>query len=330
MTVQAGNAFFGVVAIGRNEGERLKRCLHSALNATPHVVYVDSGSQDGSVAFARSVGADVVELDTSIPFTAARARNAGFQRLKERVPALEFVQFVDGDCEFAGGWLEQAAAFLRASPKAAVACGRRRERYPERSIYNRLCDAEWNTPVGRALACGGDAMMRAQAFEDAHGFREDLIAGEEPELCLRMRERGGEIWRLDAEMTRHDAAMTRFAQWWGRSVRAGHAFAEGAALHGKSPQRHWVRESRSSWFWGAGLPMAALLAAAIVGPWGLLLFLAYPLQFLRMLGRSNDDASLKVPRTFFLLLGKFPEVLGQLRYWRNRVARRRSLLIEYK
>jgi len=330
MKVQAGGAAFGVVAIGRNEGERLKRCLHSALNTTPHVVYVDSGSQDGSVTFAHSVGVDVVELDTSIPFTAARARNAGFRRLTELVPALEFVQFVDGDCEFASGWLAEAASFLRGMPKAAVACGRRRERHPERSIYNRLCDAEWNTPVGIALACGGDAMMRTQAFGAVGGFREDLIAGEEPELCLRLRQQGWEIWRLDAEMTLHDAAMTRFAQWWRRSERAGHAFAEGAALHGKSPQRHWVRESRSAWFWGAAVPVAALLAAALFGPWALLLLLAYPLQFLRMLARSTDEASLKVPRAFFLLLGKFPEMLGQVRYWKNRAARRRSLLIEYK
>lgn len=330
MTVQAIEAVFGVVAIGRNEGERLKRCLHSALSTTPHVVYVDSGSQDGSVVFARSVDVDVVELDTSTPFTAARARNAGFRRLKELVPAVEFVQFVDGDCEFASGWLAEAAAFLLATPKAAAACGRLRERHPERSIYNRLCDAEWNTPIGRALACGGIAMMRADPFDQVQGFREGLIAGEEPELCLRLRRGGWEIWRLDAEMAWHDAAMTRFGQWWRRSERAGHAYAEGSALHGKSPERHWVRESRSSWFWGAGLPVAALLAASLFGSWGLLLLLAYPLQFLRMLTRSTDEASLKVPRAFFLLLGKFPEMLGQVRYWKNRAARRRSLLIEYK
>jgi GT2 family glycosyltransferase len=330
VTVDASAVGFGVVAIGRNEGERLKRCLHAALHATPHVVYVDSGSQDGSVAFARSIGVEVVELDTRIPFTAARARNAGFSRLTEQFPALEFVQFVDGDCEFASGWLEEAASYLRATPRAAVACGRLRERHPERSIYNRLCDAEWNTPVGRAQACGGIAMVRARAFDQVHGFREDLIAGEEPELCLRLRRDGWEIWRLEAEMAWHDAAMTRFSQWWRRTERAGHAFAEGAALHGRSSQRHWVRESRSSWFWGAGLPVAALFASAVFGAWGLLLLLAYPLQFLRMMNRSSDEASLRVPRAFFLLLGKFPEVLGQMRYWKNRLMRRRSVLIEYK
>jgi GT2 family glycosyltransferase len=330
MTVPSSAGGFGVVAIGRNEGERLKRCLHSALQATPHVVYVDSGSHDGSIAFARSVGAEVVELDTSIPFTAARARNAGFWCLAERFPTLEFVQFVDGDCEFASNWLTRADAYLRATPTAAVVCGRRRERHPERSLYNRLCDAEWDTAVGLALACGGDAMMRMAAFQQVRGFREGLIAGEEPELCLRLRREGWEIWRIDAEMTLHDAAMTRFSQWWRRTERAGHAFAEGAALHGKSPQRHWVRESRSSWFWGAGLPVATLLASSAFGAWGLLILLAYPLQFLRMLKRSTDKASLRIPRAFFLLLGKFPEVLGQMRYWKNRLTRRRSLLIEYK
>src|SRR5689334_4384058 len=71
----------GVVAIGRNEGERLRVCLESALRASPDVVYVDSGSTDGSVAMAKQLGVHVVELDLTIPFTAARARNAGFEKL---------------------------------------------------------------------------------------------------------------------------------------------------------------------------------------------------------------------------------------------------------
>jgi glycosyltransferase involved in cell wall biosynthesis len=68
----------GLVAIGRNEGERLRRCLISAQGVYDHVVYVDSGSSDDSVALAESFGAVVVVLDTARPFTAARARNAGF------------------------------------------------------------------------------------------------------------------------------------------------------------------------------------------------------------------------------------------------------------
>ena len=63
------------------------------------IVYVDSGSNDGSVQRARHLGADVIELDMRVPFTAARARNVGFRRLREISPDIEYVQFVDGDCE---------------------------------------------------------------------------------------------------------------------------------------------------------------------------------------------------------------------------------------
>jgi glycosyltransferase involved in cell wall biosynthesis len=218
---------FGVVAIGRNEGDRLKRCLASALCAAA-VVYVDSGSTDGSVAWATATGVDVVVLQGY--FTAARARNAGFIRLNEIAPSLEFVQFLDGDCELLEDWPQQAISFLERHEKVCAVFGRRRERFPDRSIYNRLCDKEWNTPIGEALAFGGDVMIRAQTLGDAGGYREDLIAGEEPELCVRLRSHGNHIWRLDFDMTMHDANIVRFGQWWRRNVRSGYAFAQGAHL----------------------------------------------------------------------------------------------------
>ena len=191
----------GVVAIGRNEGERLRRCLTSVVERAGVVVYVDSGSTDDSVEMARGLGAMVVDLDRTTPFTAARARNAGLATLREAAPGLELVQFVDGDCEVAAGWLELAARQLDAEPQVAVVCGRRRERHPEASIYNRLCDIEWDTPVGYADACGGDALMRVAALAEVGGYDPDLIAGEEPDLCLRLRQRGWKVLRMDAEMT---------------------------------------------------------------------------------------------------------------------------------
>ena len=177
--------YLGVVVIGRNEGERLRRCLSAVCVRNVTVVYVDSNSTDGSSELARTQGAEVVELDLSQPFTAARARNAGFARLEQIDADVRFVQFVDGDCELVDGWLAQASGVLEERPEVAVVCGRRRERFPEQSIYNRLADLEWNTPVGEAKYCGGDAMMRVAAFRQVGGFNPDLIAGEEPELCVR-------------------------------------------------------------------------------------------------------------------------------------------------
>lgn len=315
----------GVVAIGRNEGERLRRCLQSVLPAVTAAVYVDSGSSDGSTRMAAGMGADVVELDMSRPFTAARARNEGFRRLLARHPDIDFVQFVDGDCEIVEGWLDSARDYLEQQPSHAVVCGRRRERHPERSFYNRMCDEEWNTPVGEALYCGGDALMRAAALQAVGGYRDSLIAGEEPELCVRLRQKGWRIHRLDHEMTLHDAAMTRFSQWWKRAVRSGHAYAEGAWLHGAPPERHWVREIRRIWFWGLALPLSIGLAVIGLGMWGALLALVYPLQWLRLTWRSGSARA-----SAYMLLGKFAEAWGVMKFHLSRWRGVTGPIIEYK
>ena len=204
----------GAVVIGRNEGERLKRCLRSILMQIETAVYVDSGSTDGSVEFARSLGVTVVDLDMSRPFSAGRARNAGFTALTETRPDVAFVQFIDGDCELCDGWVDRATAFLTERPEYAMVAGRVKERNPENSIYNELCDMEWNLPVGESLSSGGIFMARAEAFKAVGGFNAGMIAGEEPEYCYRLRRAGWRIYNLDALMTLHDADMRRFSQWW--------------------------------------------------------------------------------------------------------------------
>jgi GT2 family glycosyltransferase len=319
------------IVIGRNEGARLLRCLETLRQQVGRIVYVDSGSRDGSVAAARDLGAVVVELDTTQPFTAARARNAGFAALGADLP--DYVQFVDGDCEVRPEWIGTAAAFLESHPEVAVVCGRRRERFPEASVYNRLCDAEWDTPIGEARACGGDALMRVTAFTAVGGYDPTLIAGEEPEMCLRMREKGWRIWRLDAEMVLHDAAMLRFGQWWKRSRRAGFAAAQDAAMHGAGSTG--ATQQRRALIWGLGLPLLALAASWAV-PGGWLLWLLWPLQiarlaqrFARETGQGRFDRA-AWERAFFLTLGKFPEVLGNFEYLRGRALRTKAQLIEYK
>ncbi len=329
----------GVVAIGRNEGDRLVRCLTAAVAQAGVVVYVDSGSTDGSVAFARSLGVEVVELDLSTPFTAARARNAGFKRLIGVAPAVEFVQFVDGDCELVAGYLTRAIAAFEGKDKLAVVSGRRRERHPEASVYNRLCDMEWDTPIGVVKSCHGDAMMRRQAFEQVGGFDDTLIAGEEPELCVRLRARGWTLERIDAEMTLHDAAMSRLSQWCKRMVRAGHAYAEGADKHGGAPEFHNVKQVRSALAWGLVYPLVelGLIAGAFFMPmlWiavvlMMLMGLAQILKVARYRQRRGDSIGHALLYGFATMKGKLPLALGILKYKRNKRLGRRSGLIEYK
>jgi glycosyltransferase involved in cell wall biosynthesis len=324
----------GVVLIGRNEGNRLKKCLLSVLSEAIAVVYVDSGSTDGSVALARSLGVHVVDLDLSIPFTAARARNTGFEYLLQVEPNIEFVQFVDGDCQVVQGWLELAVQELISRPDVVVVCGRRREEFPGNSIYNRLCNIEWDTPIGEAKACGGDAMMRVLALKQVGGYNPTLIAGEEPELCVRLRQAGGKILRVNAEMTLHDAQITHFNQWWKRSQRAGHAYAEGSWLHGHPPERHWVKESRSIWFWGLLLPLLAIATTWLTSGLSILLLLiVYAILGYKVYkstlnqGFKSDDAILY---SLFCMLGKFPQMQGQVQFQLSRLLKRQRTLIEYK
>lgn len=319
----------GIVVIGRNEGPRLAACLRSL---GPHIhstVYVDSGSTDGSPEMAEGMGAIVERLDMMQPFTAARARNAGCARLAAAALGLGYIQFVDGDCELAEGWLDDARAFLDANRDVAIVAGRRRERRPEASVYNAMTDREWDVPAGEQQECGGDFLVRSEAFEAVGGFNPTLIAGEEPELCVRLRAAGWRIFRIASEMTRHDAAMTRFSQWWRRNVRGGHAFAEVARMHANSPHGIWKRSVSRACIWGGVIPATALATAAM-HPAGLLLLGIYPLQVARMAMRQGAGQADNWAHATFLVLGKFPEMQGVASYEWNRLRGRRRQLIEYK
>jgi len=316
------------IAIGRNEGKRLRTCLVS-LGQAARVIYVDSGSTDGSPALARELGAEVVDLDMSQPFTAARARNTGLEALRAAGTRPEFVIFIDGDCELQPGFMAEAMAKMQAEPRAAVVCGRRRERHPDASVYNAQCNREWDTPVGEALACGGDALMRMAALDEVGGYDPGLIAGEEPEMCVRLRGRGWSIWRIDAEMTLHDAAMTTFGQFWKRTRRAGHAFAEGAYMHGAAPEYHFVAETKRAAAWGLALPVVIVLLLLTAPALGILALLLYPVQIARLARRAGGDRT-AWQNAALLTVGKLAEGQGVAEFHLRRLLGRRAGLIEYK
>ncbi len=301
------------VVIGRNEGPRLVRCLQSLHDGGIATVYVDSGSTDDSLAVARRFGADIVELDMATPFTAARARAEGFDRSSNLYPALDYVLFVDGDCEVDRHWPSIARQYLNNHPKTAVVCGRRRERFASASFYNQRIDAEWDTPVGPALACGGDSVMRVAAYRQVGGFDKSMIAGEEPELCARLRAADWQITRLDAAMTVHDAAMFRFGQWWQRAVRSGFGYIQAwNATRKYAGQSLYRREWQRALFWAGLLPAGSILAA-LVEPWALLLWpVGTVLQFCRLTMRDG------VGSAWLSIIGKYGELLGMARYgWRS-------------
>jgi GT2 family glycosyltransferase len=329
----------GVVAIGRNEGERLRRCLASVAGRGLAVAYVDSGSTDGSTDLARALGVEVVELDMSRPFSAARARNAGFDRLRAIAPDLRYVMFLDGDCEMVEGWLPRAEAEMEARPDAAVVCGRLREKSPEHSIYNRLADIEWDTPVGEATACGGIALMRADRFAAVGGFDPTVAAGEEPELCQRLRGHGWTVWRIDADMAWHDLGMTRFREWWRRAHRGGY---NGLDVRTRFPgkDRPFARELARARAWAFGWPIVAVVgttgAGVALGPRAGLLsglaLLALPgLQAIRLAARMRgrvDGWGTALAYGGLNVAGQFANASGQIGYLRDRMLGRTARRVE--
>ena len=314
----------GAVVIGRNEGDRLKACLRSLVPLCARVVYVDSGSGDDSVAFARSLGVTVVELDTSTPFTAARARNAGFEALLAG-GELDLVQFVDGDCKVEPGWLEAGVTALAERPDLGLVTGWRSEIHPLASVYNQMCQVEWRRPAGPISACGGDMMVRVTGFRKAGGFDPTVIAAEDDEFCLRLAEAGWKLERLPVEMTLHDAAMTRFGQWWQRAKRAGHGFAQLNRMH----PPHFQREKLRVWVYGLILPLILLLGLFVSG-WIVLAVLAiYALSFWKT-WRGLRGQPMAVRQAALLTVAKIPNLLGMLTYQRRRRKGEDMRIIEYK
>jgi len=328
------NSLLGIVAIGRNEGERLQRCIDSALHTTSHVVYVDSGSSDDSVSYCQQNNIVVVCLDMSQPFTAARARNEGFDALIAAYPNVEFIQFIDGDCELQMTWVPDALNVLTQQTDVAIVCGRRRERFPEASVYNALCDIEWDTPVGYADACGGDFMVKRMVYTAVNGFNPAVIAGEEPELCYRIRQAGHHIMRLDTEMTLHDANMMTSKQWWLRVKRAGYAYALVSGLHIGDAEKIWLKPTVSALAWGACLPLMIVISSLCFSAWlgfGLLsgyLLLAYRVyRATQMRVKQPNDA---MAYTLATVVGKFAEAQGVLKCFYERMIGRQANIIEYK
>jgi GT2 family glycosyltransferase len=319
----------GAVVIGRNEGSRLKRCLTSIAPQVAHLVYVDSGSRDDSAAYAHSIGAKTVELDTDTPFTAARARNAGFEALMDMADC-DFVQFIDGDCGVEPAWIAKASAQLDADPTLGLVTGWRSEIYPDNSIYNALCDVEWHRPAGLIAACGGDMMVRAAAFDDIGGFDPTVIAAEDDEFCQRLSASQWKLLRIPEPMTQHDANMLHFGEWWKRAERSGHGFAQVADLH----QGYFAPERKRVIVFGGILPVLALIGLLFSWKLLFLVILAYGTSFGRtILGLKKngiEERPLLYQLSGLLSLSKLPNMLGMIRYYWRKHAGRDMRLIEYK
>ncbi len=299
------------------------------------IIYVDSGSIDDSVRMAHGLGVTVVELDTSKPFSAARARNEGFASLISDYPGLRFVQFLDGDCTLARGWIESAENSLKEESERAAVIGHLHEIDADASPYNRLCALEWKSEAGDLTDYGnfgGISMISTRVFQQLGGFNPIVIAGEDSEFATRIRIAGFKVTKIDCPMASHDAGMTSFLQWFKRSIRAGHAIGQRADIAESSNVKDCVRERRSTLFWGVGIPILILLLAAPSSGWSFILLIGYAVlgfrvyRYRRTLGDEITDALLYAK---YLVIAKFANGIGLCKYYINKSLNRFEI-IEYK
>ena len=328
-----------IVVIGRNEGQRLIACLNSirtmsAGNFSYEIIYVDSASTDGSAERAQALGARVIRVHPDRP-SAALGRNAGW-----KAASGEFILFLDGDTLLHPDFVHRALAEFR-QPELAIVWGHRRELAPRQSLYVRVLDLDWIYPPGDSEFCGGDAMMRRAVLDEVEGFDASLIAGEEPEMCRRIRARGHRILHIDAPMTLHDLAIKSFAAYWRRAYRAGHAYAEISTRYRNSPDPLWQAQARRNFVHGSAVLLApVLLLLSLLLPNAESMAIAIGIQLglaFALLGRSAirsawkaDDVSSGCLYALHSHIQQVPILFGQLA---RRLDARRGLqrrLIEYK
>ncbi len=322
------NSSIAIVIIGRNE----QKCLNATLEPLVglQAIYVDSGSTDRSVVIANNKDIPVHQLSPDSPFTAARARNEGFKIVKKLYPDIRYVQFIDGDCELCPDWLDNAYNELEKNTEIAVLCGELKEKYPDRTIYNKLIQLEWKSLVYFT----GTVIFKVEVFEEINGFNPIVIAGEDSELAARLVESGYVIKKLKIPMATHDANIHSISQWLWRTIRSGHAAADRAYIHSKTRSKDGLQELQSILIWGCIIPIVGVFSMFIHPAFLLLLISLYLLLFVKIvfyrMNTFNDTYLDAMKYSFFIVVGKTPQMLGLSTFYIRELFCRKKHIIEYK
>jgi GT2 family glycosyltransferase len=238
-----------VIVVNRDGEGHLRLLLPRLASATDYpeleLILVDNGSQDGSVALARSLDLPfpltVMENEANLSFSDANddgAERASHDRLL----------FLNNDVEpFEPGWLKELVACLEGSPEAAAcgatllhgkAPGRRSGSYVVQhrrvelagapgfvTIVNAGGGEELDRPgpdLAAPAATAACLLVRRQAFESVGGFTTGFRWGwEDVDLGLKLASAGGQVACSGRSVLFHHESSTRSAATaeWQRTTR---------------------------------------------------------------------------------------------------------------
>lgn len=196
-----------VVVITRNQEWNIARLIQSVLDETraldmdAEIVLVDSASTDGTISIATEFPIAAYCLSPNQRLTAAAGRFVGTLNTTG-----EYVQFLDGDMELIAGWLRSAINVLDTDPSIAAVGGRIVDLPMDTPV-----ESHGDEPVPEAATspydvghAGGSAMYRRSVLDEVGTFNPFIYSDEEPELCIRIRYRGGyRVVRLDRPVVYH-------------------------------------------------------------------------------------------------------------------------------
>jgi glycosyltransferase involved in cell wall biosynthesis len=172
----------------KNDAKRLIVCLNSLpWSAISQVVVVDNGSTDESLAVAQSAGCLTACLDSAL---VGALRNHGVSLTQADV-----IAFVDSDHEVSHDWIQKGCEGLADSSVVGVGA------YCLPPRTSTWVQSAWaihrlrgESPREVDWLGAGNLFVRRADFLKVDGFREDLVASEDVDLCHRLKETlGGKI-----------------------------------------------------------------------------------------------------------------------------------------
>jgi glycosyltransferase involved in cell wall biosynthesis len=194
-----------IVLIGRNEEQFISKSIESALSCRKlfpdtEIVFVDSASTDRSIEIAMNYPIRIIQLRPEWRLCVAAGRYLGFLHSHG-----EYVLFCDGDAQLEPNWVDQAIQFMDTNAEYGGVAGVLDEEYVDR--YGTRHGGATNVFGQNLLSVrqdckllGGIAMYRLKAMQLAGPVNPHLPTAEDHELCMRIRNQGFKLARIQGRM----------------------------------------------------------------------------------------------------------------------------------